>query len=161
MMKTITVWLLALSVSVLPLSAQQENNASVPLGNWAKVEALRPGVVVWIRMQSKEKLEGEFLGLDANSIRLKAHGDDRSLSRTAVAEVHLKTNSAAPVFWAAAPIIAGVVGSTVVAGGMEKQAGVYLWIIGVAAGVVGYKISKKHLDKSTLIYQMADKAPSK
>jgi hypothetical protein len=59
----------------------------VPLGNWAVVESLAEGSSISVRMTSGDKMEGKFLGLDADCIRLKMDNQDRIFPRAGVAEV--------------------------------------------------------------------------
>jgi hypothetical protein len=85
MYKTIAA-LLALCLATMPLVAREKMDL-VPPGNWGAVEALEMGTSISIRMNSGDKIEGKFLGINAEAIRITYNKKERIYPRTGVAEV--------------------------------------------------------------------------
>jgi hypothetical protein len=66
------------------------NNLDVaPPGNWAKVELLAAGADISVKMVFGNKMEGTYVGLDTNAIRLRIGGQDRIYPRKDVAAIRL------------------------------------------------------------------------
>ena len=65
------------------------NFESAPPGNWAKVESLSQGEEVSVKMLFSDKMEGEYLGLDSENLRLNIYGKERVYPRKDIAEIRL------------------------------------------------------------------------
>ena len=55
------------------------NFESVPPGNWAKVEALSQNEEISVKMSFGDTMQGEYLGLDSDTIHIKIRICTRSI----------------------------------------------------------------------------------
>jgi hypothetical protein len=62
---------------------------SVPPGNWAKVESLVQNTEISVKMLFGDKMEGKYLGLDPDVIRVNIGGEERLYPRKDIAEIHI------------------------------------------------------------------------
>lgn len=69
----------------LPMS----NSDSVPPGNWGKVESLPRGTEISVKMRFGDKMKGEYMGLDADAIRLNIDSKERTYPKKDIGEVRL------------------------------------------------------------------------
>ena len=65
------------------------NFDSVPPGNWGKVESLSQGTEISVKMRFGDKMKGEYIGLDADSIRLNIDRQERSYPKKDIGEIRL------------------------------------------------------------------------
>lgn len=70
-------------VSALP----KDNFIAIPPGNWGLVDALQTGTSISVRMISGDRMDGKFLALDTDSVRLLMDKKERIYPRNSVAEV--------------------------------------------------------------------------
>jgi len=77
---------LVFCLSVIPAFPKDNANV-VPPGNWGAVEYLPRGTKISVRMIFGDRMDGKFLNLDAESIRLEIDGKDRNYPRTDVREI--------------------------------------------------------------------------
>jgi len=77
---------LVLCLSVIPAFPKDTANV-VPPGNWGAVEYLPQGTKISVRMTFGDRMDGRFLGLDSENIRLAIDEKDRIYPRNDVAEV--------------------------------------------------------------------------
>jgi hypothetical protein len=84
--KEILAICLALGLSVIP-AASKNNNVVVPPGNWGGLESLPPGTEISVRMTFGDKIEGKFMSMDSDGIRLTMDEKERIYPRSDVAEV--------------------------------------------------------------------------
>ena len=73
---------------VMP-ALSNSNFESVRPGNWAKVESLTHGAAISVKMVSGDKMEGEYMGLDVEAIRLNLDGQERVYPREGITEIRL------------------------------------------------------------------------
>jgi hypothetical protein len=77
---------LALCLSVIPALSKDKADV-IPPGNWGVLESLMPGTKISVRMTFGDRIDGKFLGLNAQSIRLTMDEKERIYPRSDVAEV--------------------------------------------------------------------------
>jgi hypothetical protein len=77
---------LALSLGVIPVLPSDSADI-IPPGNWGAVESLTQGTEISVRMTSGDKMDGKYLGLDAEGIRLTMDNQERIFPRSAVTHV--------------------------------------------------------------------------
>jgi hypothetical protein len=65
------------------------NFESVPPGNWTKVESLSQGEEVSVKMLFGDKMNGRYIGLNSDAIRLNIDGEERIYPRKDIAEIRL------------------------------------------------------------------------
>jgi hypothetical protein len=84
------IWALLLIVGLgfTPLFPQGRIDA-VPPGNWAKVESLIPGTEISVQLTSGDRIQGEFLGLEADAIRLNVGYRESAYPRPSVVEIQM------------------------------------------------------------------------
>ncbi len=61
----------------------------VPPASWAKVESLAHGADISVKIVSGDRMEGEYVGLDAEAIHLRTGSQERAYPRRDIAEVYL------------------------------------------------------------------------
>lgn len=77
---------LTLCLGVVPV-LPKDNDIAVPPGNWCAVEHLPQGTKISVHMTFGDRIDGRFLSLDVESIRLTSDGQDRIYPRRDVAEI--------------------------------------------------------------------------
>ena len=87
-MRKLTACLMTFWIGVWPALAGDEAQA-VPPGNWSKVASLTPGAGISVRLSSGDRLEGGFLGLTDDGIRLTMESRERLLPKKDVSEIRL------------------------------------------------------------------------
>lgn len=87
-MKRFTTFCLISICGVMP-ALSMNNFESVPPGNWAKVESLSQGEEVSVKMFFGDKMNGEYVSLDLDAIRLKIDGEEKVYPRKDIAEICL------------------------------------------------------------------------
>jgi hypothetical protein len=87
MKKLITLFLISV-IGIIP-GFSMSNSDSVPPGNWAKVESLAQKTEISVKMLFGDKMQGKFLGLDPDAIRVNIYGEERVFPRKDIAEIHL------------------------------------------------------------------------
>lgn len=87
-MKRFTIFCLISICGVMP-ALSMNNFESVPPGNWTKVESLSQGEEVSVKMLFGDKMNGEYMGLDSDAIRLNIDGEERVYPRKDIAEIRL------------------------------------------------------------------------
>jgi hypothetical protein len=65
------------------------NFDSVPPGNWGKVESLPRGTEISVKMRFGDKMNGEYMGLDADAIRLNIDKKESIYPKKDIGEVRL------------------------------------------------------------------------
>ena len=73
------------TLPVLPMS----NFDSIPPGNWGKVDSLVQGTEISVKMRFGDKMKGEYLGLDAETIRLNRDNVERIYPKKDIGEIRL------------------------------------------------------------------------
>jgi hypothetical protein len=58
----------------------------IPAGNWAAVQNLKAGESMSIRLISGDRIEGEFLELDTEAIRMKVDKQEKAFPRESITE---------------------------------------------------------------------------
>jgi hypothetical protein len=77
---------LVFCLSVLP-SLSRDMNIVIPANNWGAVQSLQKGTSISVRMASQDRMEGDFLSLDAESIHLMMDKQERTFPRDSIVEV--------------------------------------------------------------------------
>jgi hypothetical protein len=77
---------LAICLCIVPVFPKDKADI-VPLGNWAAVQNLKIGKSVSLHMTSGDRIDGEFVGLDPEAIRLKVDKQEKIYQRISVSEV--------------------------------------------------------------------------
>lgn len=87
-MKRFTTFCLIAICGVMP-ALSMNNFESVPPGNWSKVESLSQGEEVSVKMLFGDKMNGEYMGLDSDAIRLKIDGKQKVYPKKDIEEIRL------------------------------------------------------------------------
>jgi hypothetical protein len=77
---------LAICLCIVPAFPKDKADI-IPAGNWAAVQNLKIGKSVSLRMISGDRIDGEFLGLDPDAIRLTVDKMERIFQRSSINEV--------------------------------------------------------------------------
>jgi hypothetical protein len=77
---------LAICLCIVPVFSKDKVNI-IPAGNWAAVQNLKTGRSVSMHMISGDRIDGEFLGLDPEAIRLKVDKQEKIFQRSSINEV--------------------------------------------------------------------------
>jgi hypothetical protein len=80
---TVGLWV---SLSVVPGFPTDINNV-IPSGNWNGVESLQKLTSISMHMDSGDKIEGKFLALDSDSIRLNVDKQEKIFPRQSIVEI--------------------------------------------------------------------------
>lgn len=131
----------------------------VPLGNWEVVESLAQGTEISVLMTFGDRMDGRFLSLDAESIRLAINGKDRIYPRRDVAEVwqlrmpDRKLNGA--LIGMGAGALAGVIGAVASDAQFEGEDkwGVLFVIAGIGLGALAGAVVDATIKGNRLIYR--------
>ena len=86
MRKTLAMCL-TICLATMPVIAKGKVDI-VPPGNWAAVESLQKGTSISVRMTSADRVEGNFLDLDNESIRLTIDNQEKIYPRNSIAEIY-------------------------------------------------------------------------
>jgi len=70
-------------VSALP----KDNLSAIPPGNWGLVGSLEKGTSISVRMTSGDRIDGKFIALDPDSVRLTMDRQERVYPRSGIAQV--------------------------------------------------------------------------
>ena len=157
-MKKLIAFCLISVCGIIP-AMSMSNLESVPPGNWGKVESLSPGEEISVKMLFGDKMQGEYLGLDPDAIRLKTGGKERVYPRKDIAEIRLQNVHDSNQNGVGIGVIAGAIPMGFLAtlatddGGDAAAAAVVGGAIGGAiGGLVGYLVDNLHKG-SELIYR--------
>jgi hypothetical protein len=71
----------------VPMVFPKEMDSVIPANNWGAVQALQPGAPISVRMTSHDRMEGDFLSLDSESIHLMMGIEERVFPRSSIIEV--------------------------------------------------------------------------
>jgi hypothetical protein len=74
---------------VMP-ALSKSNFESVPPGNWAKLKSLPLGAEISVKMMFGDKMNGEYMGLDAEAIHINIDGQKKTFPSRDVAEIRLR-----------------------------------------------------------------------
>ncbi len=161
-MKKVIALVLALCIGVIPVFSKESMDA-IPRGNWALVQSMGTGASVSVQMSSGDRVEGHFLGLDADSIRLRVDKQERFYPRSDVAEIWQlripdgKTNGAlyGIVAGAAAGVLAaGATGTLEPTGDTAgRQWGAGLIMAGIGIGALVGVLADAAIKGDKLLYR--------
>lgn len=144
-------------ISVLGImpAFSMSHSESVPPGNWARVESLSQNEEISVKMLFGDKMQGKYLGLDPDAIRININGQERIYPRKDVAEIHLieirDSNNNGSLIGLA--IGAGTSAALLAAGNAESK--YYAITVPIWAGIgalIGYVADNLHKG-SKLIYR--------
>jgi hypothetical protein len=141
-----------------------DNFESVPPGNWGRVESLAQGEEISIKMLFGDTMQGRYLGLGSDSIRLNIEGEERVYQKKYIAEIRLMNvvndsnqngvfigaligSVPLAIYSAYLPDEAGPSPSTALIGGIFG---------GSIGGLIGYLVDNTHKGNE-LIYRAPDK----
>jgi len=136
------------------------NFESVPPGNWAKVESLSQGEEVSVKMLFGDKMEGKYLGLDSESLRLNIYGEERVYPKKDIAEIRLLNVNDSNQNGVGIGMLIGAIPLGLLAGkyaenegGSAAAAAVLSGAMGAGiGGLIGYLVDNLHKG-SKLIYR--------
>ena len=155
--KAIMIYL-ALSLGVIPI-LPRDGAGIIPPGNWGAVESLTQGTEISVRMTSGDKMDGKFLSLDNESIRLTIDNQERIYPRNSIAEVYQlrvpdpKLNGALIGMGAGALVgVIGAVASDAPVSGEDKW-GVLLVAAGIGLGAVIGTTTDAMIKGNRLLYR--------
>jgi hypothetical protein len=77
---------LALCLSIAS-AMPKEKSSAIPPGNWGLVGSLPEAASISVRMTSGDRVDGKFVALDPESIRMTADKQERIYPRNSIAEV--------------------------------------------------------------------------
>jgi hypothetical protein len=87
MFRSITVAIfLSICLWIAPLFPKDKIEV-VPRGNWGAIEFLERGMIISVSMDSGDKMEGKFLGLEPDAIRLNVDKKERVYPRANILEI--------------------------------------------------------------------------
>ncbi len=149
---------LALCLSAIP-ALSGEDEKVVPPGNCGAVESLTQGKEISVRTTFGDRMDGRFLSLDAESIRLTFDGKERTYPRGDVAEVwqlrvpDRKLNGA--LIGMGAGAIAGIIGAAASDApfGGEDAWGVLFVGVGMGLGAVAGAVVDATIKGDRLLYR--------
>ena len=158
-MKRLIAFCLISVCGVMP-AMSMSNFESVPPGNWARVESLSQGEEISVKMLFGDKLEGEFLGLDSDAIRLNTNGKERTYPRKDIAEIRLLNIDDSNQNGTGIGVLAGAIPLAILVGKYAENEGQNAFGAAVVAGLigggigglVGYMVDNLHKG-SELIYR--------
>jgi hypothetical protein len=84
--KKLCVICLVFCLSVVPALPRGVDSV-IPSNNWGAVESLSKGTSISVRMTSRDRMEGAFQGLDAESIHLMMDNQERVFPRNGIVEI--------------------------------------------------------------------------
>jgi hypothetical protein len=87
-MKGFIALCLVLLLGAMP-AFSMSHSESVPPGNWAKVESLAQNEEISVKMLFGDTMQGKYLGLDPDAIRINIEGQERMYPKKDVAEIRL------------------------------------------------------------------------
>jgi hypothetical protein len=133
----------------------------VPRGNWRAVEFLEEGTSISVSMDSGDKMEGKFLGLESDAIRLKVDKKERVYPRASITEIRQlrvpdsKLNGT--LIGMGGGMVAGIIAASAL-GGLStgdtagRQWGAALIMAGMGLGALFGGITDATIKGSRLIY---------
>ena len=163
-MKKSIVFCLIFIWGVIP-AMSRSNFESVPPGNWAKVESLSQGVEISVKMVFGDKMEGAYISLDDEAIRIKIDGHERVYTKKDVTEIYLMkgrdsnkngTLIGFGIGAAASGTLSGIaIKDETNAGGIAATALLGAGIGGGIGALIGYAADSQHKG-SELIYRTSN-----